>query len=381
MKSAAPTILLSAGEPSGDLHGSLLAAALKRLWPEARLFGLGGARMAAAGVELLADLDRLALMGFVEVVARLPFYVRLLRRVQHELQTRPADLVLPIDYPGFNLRLARRAHRAGVPVLYYIAPQVWAWHASRARDLARYVSRLALVLPFEQRLFAAAGARASFVGHPLLDLPPVGTTREDWCASLGLDPARPVLALFPGSRRQEVVRHLPLFVEAAELAVRRHPGLQPVIAVSAAVAADVYDGAHARTAEPRELLSHARAALVKSGTTTLEAALAGTPLVIAYRAQPLTYWLAKRLVRVPHIGLVNLVAGERLAPEFLQDEATPPALAAALDAFLGPDGPARRAVTDGLARVRSALAPPADGFASVADRVAHLAVELLHARA
>ncbi|HEX7120459.1 MAG TPA: lipid-A-disaccharide synthase [Longimicrobiales bacterium] len=379
---SAPTILLSAGEPSGDLHGAAVARAILRRWPSARLFGLGGSRMAEEGVELLADVRELAVMGFAEVLGRVPYFVRLLRRLREEMAARGAELVLPIDYPGFNLRLTGAARASGIPVLYYIAPQVWAWHRSRIRRLAREADRLAVVLPFEEPLFREAGARVRFVGHPLLDDAPEVAGRESFCAEHGLDPARPILALFPGSRAQEVSRHLAIFVEAAEWIRRRRPEVQPVIATSAAVGAEAYAGAALpRTGESRALLAHARAALVKSGTTTLEAALAATPMVIAYRTSRLTYALARRLVRVDHIGLVNLVAGARLVPEFVQDAAEPAALAGAVLPLLDEDAPERRAMVDGLNRVRAALAPTDGRPPGAAERVAVLAGELLGARA
>lgn len=335
--------------------------------------------MAAAGVELLEDIGRLAVMGFIEVAGRLPFFFRLLRRVRREMVERGTDLVVPIDYPGFNLRLARSARRAGVPVLYYIAPQVWAWHRSRCRQVAENTDRLAVVLPFEEEVFGAAGARAVYVGHPLLDAAPVHTDRDAFCERLGLQAGAPILALFPGSRAQEVQRHLPVFQEAAARLRRTIPDIQPVIAAAGTLPRELYGSAPYPLAySSLELLAHARAALVKSGTGTLEAALAGTPLVIAYRAHPVTFWLARRLVRVPQIGLVNLVAGERVAPEYLQDEATPERLARAL-APLITDGPERRSMVERLARVRAALAPREDGAGSAAERVVRLAAELLEA--
>jgi lipid-A-disaccharide synthase len=373
----APTILLSAGDPSGDQHGAAVAAALLDRWPHASLFGLGGPRMSAAGVELLADFDDIAVMGFVEVVGKVPFFLKLLRLVTAEIQARNTHLVLPIDYPGFNLRLARQAHSGGTPVLYYIAPQVWAWHRSRTRQLASYTNRLAVVLPFEEDIFRAAGAHATFVGHPLLDRPPLHTDRVKFCAALGLDPGRPILALFPGSRAQDVQQHLQLFVETAARVRAQHPYVQPVIASAHTVHASTYgDLSLARSADPRELLTHARAALVKSGTSTLEAALTGTPMVIAYRMHPLSYMLARALVRVDHIGLVNLVAGERLMPELIQHDANPAALATALSPFLLETAERDRAVA-GLERVRNALAAPGQHERTAAQRVSDLAAELI----
>ncbi|MBI4544024.1 MAG: lipid-A-disaccharide synthase [Gemmatimonadetes bacterium] len=373
------TVFLSAGELSGDLHGAAVARELRRQWPDVQLFGLGGPRMAEAGVELLADLDRLGVMGFAEVIQHLPYFARLLQRLRRELEARGAELLLLIDYPGFNLRLARLARDRAIPVLYYIAPQVWAWHEGRVKQLAERADRMALVLPFEEPLFQAAGARAEFVGHPLLDLPPVESSREEFCRRVGLDPGRPILALFPGSRAQELNRHLHLFLETARRIGLRRAEVQPVIAQSPVLSPAAYLGAgYPRVLNARELLAHSDAALVKSGTTTLEAALAGVPMVIAYRAHPATLWLARRLVKVPHIGLVNLVAGERLVPELVQEQATPAALSDAVISLLRAESSTRRSVIEGLGRVRAALAyPHADNAGTAARRVTRMAAELL----
>jgi lipid-A-disaccharide synthase len=370
---APPTVFLAAGEPSGDLHGAALARALRERIPGVRLIGLGGGRMEAEGTRLLAGLDDLAVMGFAEVLARLPFFLRLRRRVFDALRTEGVDLVIPIDYPGFNLRLARFARGRGIPVLYYIAPQVWAWHASRARDLARDTDRIAVILPFEEEFLRGAGARAEFVGHPLLDVPAPDRGREAWCRFWGLDPARPILALFPGSRAQEIRRHQRLFEEAAEEVVRRRPEVQPLIAVSPDLDRAAYGAPRWPLAStPAELLHYAEAALVKSGTTTLEAALAGTPFVVVYRMNPLSYQLARRVVRVPHIALANLVAGERLVPEFVQDAATPEALADALLPLLDRESAERARMARGFERIRDTL-----GAGGAARRVADVAAELL----
>jgi lipid-A-disaccharide synthase len=371
-----PRIFLSAGEPSGDLHGGEVAEALKRIWPDASLVGLGGARMAEAGVELLAHVDDLAVMGFTEVVGRVPYFLGLLRRLKSHMREVRPDLVIPIDYPGFNFRLCRQAKADGLRILYYIAPQVWAWRRHRARILAGLVNHLAVILPFEEPIFARQGAKVSFVGHPLLDTEPPAGTRQAFCAQVGLDPDRPVLALFPGSRKQEVERHLRIFVEAADEVIRYVPATQPVIAEGSAIPGSHYAStSFARTRNAWGLLHHAEAAIVKSGTSTLQAALAATPMVVAYRMSRLSFALARRLVRVPHVGLVNLVAGERIVPELLQDEATPAALCDAVLPFVDPAHPARgRALAD-LGRVRERLRAPDGGRA--ADRVAALAADLI----
>lgn len=372
----APRILISAGEPSGDLHGAAVARALRQRWPGAELYGLGGPRMEAEGVRLLAHVDELAVMGFVEVASRLPYFIRLLRRMRRSLDERPPSLVVPIDYPGFNLRLAAAARKRGIPVLYYIAPQVWAWHRSRVHGMAGRTDAIAVILPFEEPLFREAGGRATFVGHPLLDRERPVTPRATFLGELGVDPARPVLALFPGSREQEVRRHAGLFAAAARRVVERHPEVQPVVGAGPGVPPALLAGMDLPSSDDGwALLHHARAALVKSGTGTLEAALAGTPLVIAYRMHPATYAVARRLVEVEHVGLVNLVAGERVAPELIQDAATPESLAEALGPLLV-DGPARERALRGISRVRSAL--QVDGpEPSVAARVAALAARLI----
>jgi lipid-A-disaccharide synthase len=372
----APVIFLSVGEPSGDLHGAALARALRARIPSVRLIGLGGPRMAAEGVELLADVKDLAVMGFFEVLARLPFFVRLRKRVFASLRERRVDLVILVDYPGFNLRLARHARSRGIAVLYYIAPQVWAWHASRARDLARDADRVAVILPFEEDFLRQHGARAEFVGHPLLDRVAGTTAGGEWLRRRGLDPALPVLALFPGSRQQEITRHLVLFRDAARIVRSRDSRVQVLVAAAPGIPDAAYHAAgYPFTREGGELLEVATAALVKSGTTTLEAALAGTPFVVCYRMNPLTHRLARLLVKVPHIALANLVADRRVVPEFVQDAATPQALAEALLPLLDTESQPRRSMTTGLAQVRGALKR-----GGAAERVAEMAAELVATR-
>lgn len=372
---AAPKILLSAGEPSGDLHGAALARSLKTRWPDAQLYGLGGDLMKAEGVKLWAHTDQLAVMGLIEVVRHLPFFLDLLQTVRERIEDSPPDLVIPIDYPGFNLRLARYAKRQRVPVLYYIAPQVWAWHRSRMRELANNTDRLAVVLPFEEALFKEAGANVSFVGHPLLDRRRDSKTREEFCAELGVEPARPLLAILPGSRNQEVLSHYRLFLAAAARVQQELPDVLPVIAQAPGIAeSDLTGTTYPVTRCTDDLLTHAQAALTKSGTSTLECALALTPMVIAYRVHPLTYAFAKLVVDVKHIGLVNLIAGERIAPEFLQNDATPAALANALVPLIS-QGAERATALEKLAAVRARL--EGSGHRSAAEHVTDLAAELL----
>ncbi len=367
-----PVILMLAGEPSGDLHGAALARSLLEKWPSARLLGLGGERMAAEGVECMAGLDQLAVMGFAEVARHLGFFRRLMRRVRDAMHRHGVDLAIPIDYPGFNLRVAKHARAAGIRVLYYIAPQVWAWRPGRARRLARDTDHVAVILPFEAGFLRSAGARATFVGHPLLELEHEVPARADYCRAHGLDATRPLLALFPGSRRQELDRHLEVFLSAARRLQRARPGLQVVVARAPGLPRRACEGVAATVVDDgRSLLRHARAAVVKSGTSTVEAALAGVPFATAYRTHPLTFALARRLVRVDHIAMANLIAGRRVVPELIQHEATPARLERELLPLLD-ETAERRAVVAGLAEVRRAL-----GSAGAARRVAGIAESLL----
>ena len=365
-------VLFVAGEASGDLHASGVARELVRRGAPFHLVGIGGDQMGEAGVELLEHADNLAVMGFVEVLRHLPRHWALLRRLEARIRSGKVALVVLIDYPGFNMKVAKIAADTGVPVLYYITPQVWAWGAGRLDKLARWVTRAAVILPFEQQLLADHGIDATFVGHPLLDraaaLPEQAAARR----TLGLAPDAPVLALFPGSREQEILRHPDDFVRVANELKRRDPRLQVVVSVAPTIDLDPgrcpFPMVHSASFT---VLRAADAAMCKSGTTTLEAAVAGCPLVVAYRTSGITYALARRLVRIPHIGLVNVVAGREVAPEFVQNALRPAAVADALEPLLRRGGPERDAMLSGLADVRGALGSP-----GAAGRVAEMAEAL-----
>jgi lipid-A-disaccharide synthase len=371
-----PRILVLAGEASGDHHAARVVEALSRRLPGARFVGLGGPDLKAAGVELIEGLDRLAVMGFAEVVAHLGFFWKLKRRLTRLLEGGSVDLVLAVDYPGLNLRVAGTARRLGVPVLYYIAPQVWAWKEKRASRLARDAARVAVILPFEEARLRAAGADAHFVGHPLKEIEGPPLDEAEFRHGLDVGERAPLLALLPGSRSQELSAHLDLFRHAAELLQEEWvPEVVPVIAAAPGVDGDRLAATGLRvTPHTRSLLSAARAGLVKSGTSTLEAAVAGCPFVCVYRTSWFTYALAKRLVKVPHIALANLVAGEEVVPEILQDDATPHRLARELRPLFD-EGAERRLQVRGLRNVSEALGPP-----GAAERTAELAIELLEER-
>ncbi len=323
-------ILIVSGEASGDLHGANLATAIRALRPDVALLGVGGARMQAAGVELVRGIERLdviGLLGLAQVRAVTRTYLALRRLLRAE----PMDVVVLIDNPGLNLRLARLAARAGHRVVYYIAPQVWAWHPGRIRQIARSVHHMIVILPFEEALFRGAGIPCDFVGHPLLDAIAPSYDRAELRTRFGLTMDAPVLGLLPGSREKEVRALLPAMLEA----VRRVRRVYPDLEVAVAQAPSAPDGFMTALAEAsglklrvvrdqaNEVMAASDVLLVASGTATLQAAVIGTPMVIAYRVSWLTYWIARCLVNVDCIGLVNIVAGRRIVPELIQHEATP----------------------------------------------------------
>lgn len=374
MPSSAPPvreILLVAGEASGDLHAGILAEALRRRRPDLALVGTGGPRMAAAGVEMLEQIE--GVVGFVEVIRHVPAHLRLLRRLTARLRSGRVGLVILIDYPGFNLRVAAAARAAGVPVLYYITPQVWAWKRGRVRTMAEVITKAACILPFEPPMLREAGIDATFVGHPLLDRALALPTRAEARARLGLDGAGEVLALFPGSRAVEIRRHLADFVAVARRLEALRPGLRVILSAAPTVALrdDEVPFPVIRAAS-FDVLRAADVALCKSGTTTLEAAVADCPCAIVYRTSALSYAIARRLVHIPHIGLLNIVAGREVAPEFVQHAFRPERVADALAPLFAPDGAERRAMLAGLAEVRAQL-----GTAGASERVAEMAAGMV----
>lgn len=364
-------VLILAGEASGDLHGSILAERLRAMRPDLAITGTGGARMRAAGVEMLVEHE--GVVGFIEVIRHIPSHLRLLGRIKRRLATGDVALVLCIDYPGFNMRVAAAAHARGIPVLYYITPQVWAWRAGRMRTMARIITKAAVILPFEEQMLRAAGVDATFVGHPLLDRAAAMPSRADARAKLGLGEADLVLALFPGSRAQEIRRHLAEFIAVARELQARRPGLKVVMSVAPTIQLrdDEVPFGLVRSAS-FDVLRAADVALCKSGTTTLEAAVAGCPCAIVYKTSAISYAIARRLVRIEHIGLLNIVAGRTVAPEFVQDAFRTAPVADALEPLFDRDGEARRAMVAGLAEVRARLGEP-----GATQRVAAMAAAMV----
>lgn len=335
-RAAAPSIMLVAGEASGDLHGANLVRHLKRLAPSVALVGMGGRAMAQAGVGLLSDVTRLAVVGGSEALSRLPALYRAYRGLVNRLREDPPRAVVLIDFPEFNLRLARRAKRLGIPVVYFIPPQVWAWRRGRARIIARLVQLVLVVFPFEVELYESAGARVRFVGHPLLDGLTAPPTRRDARERLGIAAEATLVGLLPGSRREEVERLLPEMVEAAARIRAARPGTQFVLALAPTVDPALVNSRLAArpvpisvaTGRTYEAMVASDLLLVASGTATLEAALIGTPMVVCYRVSRVSQWLGRLALRTPWISLPNIVAGRAVVPELLQERARGAALAA-----------------------------------------------------
>jgi lipid-A-disaccharide synthase len=369
----APRIFISAGEPSGDLHGAGVVRALRERHPGLVVEALGGPRMAAAGAVIRYPMEGLAAFGLVEVVSKLAAHVRLLRALRDDFRTGRYDLVILIDYPGFHVRVAEAARATGTKVLYYIAPQLWAWRPGRARRFASAVDRLAVVLPFEQRFFGGLGLRSDYVGHPLVDRG-VWPTRAEARARLGIPQERRVLGIFPGSRHQEIRRLWQPFRDAALQLLRE--GRCDRVLVAGTPGGEYPDPGPLEIlrGDPIPVFAAADAALAKSGTTTLEAALADVPMVVAYKVHPVTWHMFQRLRTVEWVSLVNLVAEREVVPEMLQDRAEAGPLAEALRPLLDPSDPRTVAQREGLALVRQRL-----GDAGAATRVVGLVDELLGA--
>lgn len=326
--------------------------------------------MARVGANVIQSRNSFAVMGLAEGVGAIPAHLRALRRLRRRFVAGLYDLVVLIDYPGFHLRVAAAASDCGIPVLYYIAPQLWAWGSWRLRSIRRHVRQVAAVLPFEEEYFRSRGVAAEFVGHPILDREDVLST-EAARASLGISSREVVIGLLPGSRKSEVDRLWPSFRDAAIRLSESNPSLRVLVA---AVDGNDYPGApQFRYCQMNSnvVLSAADAVLCKSGTATLEAAILGTPMVIAYRMHPITYGVAKRVVRSPHIGLVNLLADCKVCPEFVQSEATPRALASAVEPLLRGDGEEAELQRQAFAQIRAKL-----GGAGATQRVADLAERL-----
>ena len=377
--------MLAAGEASGDMYAAELVTALRRRMPGLEAIGLGGAQSRAAGMETIVDMDRVSVMGLVEVIRHYPDLRRAMNEMVAALDERRPDLLILVDFQEFNQRLARAARARGIPVLFFVAPQVWAWRPGRARHFGRIADHLAVLFDFEQPLFERHGLPTTHVGHPLIDLiDREAPTREVARDELGLEQDTPVVGLLPGSRHGEIERLLPIFLAAAERLLATDASRRFLLPragsleaewlerqIAAASPSDaLYRALRVLDGGSRTVMAASDALLVASGTASLEAALIGTPMVIAYRTNALTHAIARRLVRIEHIGLPNIVLGREAVPERIQHDATPARLAADMEALLNPAGAAAQRAD--LAEIRERL-----GAGGALDRLADLAVDMI----
>lgn len=363
----AKKLMVIAGERSGDLHASRIVASLKRLSPSMEVFGVGGEKMARSGAEILKDITGLAVVGFTEVVKSVFVFRRLFRYLLEVAKRRQPDAVLLVDYPGFNLRLASALKAMGITVIYFVSPQIWAWGRNRIQKMREFIDHMIVVFDFEVPIYEEAGMNVTYVGHPLADLLEPSVSREEFREKQGIPPMAKVVALLPGSRLNEVRRHVPLMGKTAE---RIGNLLEATEFVLPAASEELAEECRRllekhRIAAPIRILDDATydavnasdAAVVSSGTATLETGCLGAPLVIIYRVSPLTYLIARRLVTIRNIGLINIVAGETLAPEFVQRQARPGAIAGEVVRFLT-DSQLSTTVREKLSGVREKLGPP-----------------------
>ncbi len=362
---AGPKILVSAGEASGDLYTSKLVEAIRRLHPAAQFFGCAGPRMQAAGVRAIIDAASLSVVGLVEVVSHIPRIYGEFRKLAAAAEIERPDVAVLTDSPDFHLRLATKLKRANVPVVYFIAPQVWAWREGRIGRMRRDIDRLMCIFPFEEKYFRERGLEADYIGHPLTRIVRPSLTREEFFRKHSLDPARPSVALLPGSRIGEIARHLPVIADAAARLkrildpnlmlgtpsfFRERLGSSPI---------QVIEG------ETWDVIAHADVAIAASGTVTIEAALLGTPMVTFYKVAGLSWIMGRSLVRVPYYTMVNLVAGRKIVPELMQENATGERLASEAAALIQDSGEMKR----DLAMVADKLATCGDPIERAANIV------------
>jgi len=372
-------ILVSAGEASGDLYASLVVEELRRIYPDAEFFGCTGPRLRKAGVRTLVDAASLAVVGLLEVVAHIPRIYGEYRKLLAEVDRQKPDLAILTDSPDFHLRVARRLAGRGIPVVYLVAPQVWAWRKGRIRTIRRYIQRLLCIFPFEEQFFAQERVNASYIGHPLAGIVRPSLTRDEFFRKHRLASGRPLVSVLPGSRRGEAARHLPALLDAAER-LYREKALNLVLPASTTTGVEFFRERMGRSpikvieGESWDAMAHADLALAASGTVTVEAALLGTPMVTFYKVTRPSWVAGKLLVKVPFYSMVNLIAGRALVPELMQEQMTGERLAAEAQRLLS-DEVARREMQAGLAEIRSRLADAAG--VEPARRAAAIVQEIL----
>ena len=370
-------ILISAGEASGDIHAAAVTAALKRIDSTTEVFGMGGDELRAAGGEVLFDIKDHGVMGFVEVIKKLPDLFKLRREFARVMDERKPDCLVVVDYPGFNMKLAKLAHDKGIPVVSYIAPSAWAWNKGRAKNVAKIVDKVACIFPFEYDVYKEAGAPVEFVGHPLVDIVHPTMERAEAEAWVGKVPGCPLVLLMPGSRLMEIERMLDVILEGAKLLKKQMPEVQFAMPRAGTIPIEMLQGKikasglNVKITEGHnyDLFSVADLALATSGTVTLEAAMCGLPSVILYRTSAITAFIARRVINIPNIGLPNIVAGRQILPELLQEELTPAKLAATAVELLAPER--RPQLEANLAYMKERLGEP-----GAVNRVAQLILRI-----
>jgi lipid-A-disaccharide synthase len=355
--------MVVAGEASGDQHAAAVVREVKARRPEARFFGMGGARLEAEHVDLLYRASEVSVMGLVEVLPKLARILRVMKGLEQASARKKPAAALLVDIPDFNLRLAKVLRAQGIPVVYYVSPSVWAWRKGRVDTVSARVNEMLCILPFEEPFYARHGVKATYVGNPVVEQVPATAPREQFRHALGLSPRRPTLAILPGSRRGEIRRILRVQAQAARRVAAKRPELQVVVPVAPGIRREELSGPLAGLdvafieGKAPEVVGASDVAIVTSGTAVLEAGLMERPLVVVYRLSPLTYWMAWPFVDVPHFSLVNLLAGKRLVPELIQRDLTPEALATEVERLWPPSHEGDVQV-EGLAEVRRALGPP-----------------------
>ena len=374
-------ILISAGEASGDIHAAAVTAALKQIDSSIEVFGMGGDALRAAGGEVLFDIKDHGVMGFVEVIKKLPDLFKLRSDFARVMDERQPDCLVVVDYPGFNMKLAKVAHDKGIPVVSYIAPSAWAWNKGRAKNVAKIVDKVACIFPFEYDVYKEAGAPVEFVGHPLLDIVKPAWERTEAEAWVGKQPGHPLVLLMPGSRLMEIEKMLPNLLAGAKLLKKQLPEVQFAMPRAGTIPLELLQskikasGLDIKITEGHnyDLFSVADLALATSGTVTLEAALCGLPSIIVYRTSALNAFIARRVINIPNIGLPNIVAGRQILPELLQEEFTPANVAKTAVELLAPER--RPQLEADLAFMKARLGEP-----GAVKRVAQLILRIAEER-
>jgi lipid-A-disaccharide synthase len=367
-----------AGEASGDMYGAQVARSLRSRFPGCEIYGLGGQRMQEAGVQLEGDIRKTAVIGPIEVLSSLGSLYKVFRRLAERVEAAPPTAAILIDFPDFNLRLAKRVRQAGSPVIYYISPQVWAWREGRIKQIARVVDKMLVIFPFEEEMYRAAGVDVEFVGHPLVDSVRASKTKDEFCAAYQLDSRKPIVALLPGSRRKEVRFILPPLCETAALIRQKKPDTQFVLPMAGGLDRKVLETVIGTqpitivTNDTYNAIRYARAAIVASGTATLETALLGTPEVVVYRISQGSWWIGKMLLRVKFYGIVNIILGEEVVPELFQERMTPADVTKTVLRLMD-DVWVQSRIRGKYEQLRRVL-----GSGNVADRVADAVVKLVN---